>query len=76
MCHFGGGPIGDSRLKDLKKLLPHTKVSLVYGLTETGGYLTRNCSSNFESMDKKTTSSGVVAPGVAMKVVLFYCIND
>lgn len=68
---LGGGPVQLQLMTFLRQTLPSTKVSLMYGLTESSGLGLRfrhNCEADMALALKYPTSSGLPCNGFSYKV--------
>ncbi|CAG9855826.1 unnamed protein product [Phyllotreta striolata] len=72
LCYTGGSPVTVNMMKSLCEALPHTKILLLYGMTETtGGFMSFDPTDDrqYEMQLAKPLSSGLMPEGVEWKVV-------
>lgn len=65
----GGGPPGEEQILKMRKLLPHTVVCNMYGMTELAGLATMfSLQTERDLIDSKPLSTGRPVPGLSYKV--------
>ncbi|GLV33980.1 uncharacterized protein CBL_11137 [Carabus blaptoides fortunei] len=66
----GGGPVGAEQMNKLRRLLPHSVVNNMFGMTEAAGLVTMfNQVTELDLLRAKPTSSGRPVPGICYKIV-------